>query len=61
MGGKHPGFAAEETGIAKREKIPKENAGAILGAAAQKASASAKKKNPRLLKVSGVAKPKTEY
>ncbi len=53
---KHPGFAAVQSRIAKRDGIPKANAGAILASAARKASPAAKKKNPRLKKVEGVSK-----
>ena len=51
--GKHPGFKAVQQKIAKSEGIPMENAGAILASASRKASAAAKKKNPRLKKVKG--------
>lgn len=54
-GGKHPGFAAVAASIGKREGI--RNPGAVLAAAARKASSKAKRVNPRLLKVSGVKKP----
>ena len=59
MAGKaHPGFKAVQNKIAKKVKprkgeTKKEAAGAILAAAARKASPSAKKKNPRLKKVKG--------
>lgn len=48
---KHPGFAAVEAKIAKKEGIPKKNAGAILASSTRKASAKAKKANPKLNKV----------
>ena len=50
---KHPGFAAIETSIARREGIPKERAGAILAASSRGASKAAKRKNPRLKRVKG--------
>jgi hypothetical protein len=48
---KHPGFKKVAAGIAKKEDIPKANAGAILASAARKASPAAKKRNPRLNRV----------
>ncbi len=45
----HPGFKAVQSKIAKR--YGKKAAGAILASATRKASAKAKKKNPRLKKV----------
>jgi hypothetical protein len=51
MSKKHPGFAAEQAKIARKEGIPKANAGAILASAARGASAKAKKSNPELKKV----------
>lgn len=48
---KHPGFKAVQAGIARRQHISSDKAGAILAAGARRASASAKKKNPRLKKV----------
>ena len=56
MAAPHPGFAKAAASIAARENVPPANARAILAAGAQKASAKAKAKNPRLLKVSGVKK-----
>ena len=47
----HPGFAAAQAQIAKKEGVSKKRAGAILAAGARKASKAAKKRNPRLLKV----------
>jgi len=47
----HPGFKAIASKIAKSEGVPMKNAGAILASSSRHASASAKKKNPRLLKV----------
>ena len=48
---KHPGFAAVQTSIAKREGISQDRAGAILAASTRGASAKAKKANPRLRRV----------
>lgn len=56
----HPGFAAVQAKIAKKQGISKERAGAILAAGARKASASAVKANPRLKKVAGVKKAATK-
>lgn len=47
----HPGFKAVEEKIAHEPGI--HDAGAVLGAAAQKASAAAKAANPRLKRVHG--------
>ncbi len=52
-GGKHPGFKAVQSQIAKRMGVSKERAGAILASKTRKASAAAKRKNPRLRKVKG--------
>jgi hypothetical protein len=49
----HPGFKVEQAAIAKRQGISKDRAGAILAAGARKASAKAKRANPRLAKVKG--------
>ena len=51
MASKHPGFQAVQDKIAAKEGVSKKAAGAILAASSRKASASAKKKNPRLKKV----------
>jgi len=48
---KHPGFKAVQAQIAKKSGVSSKRAGAILAASTRKASASAKKKNPRLKKV----------
>jgi len=48
---KHPGFKAVQKKIAKKYGMKK--AGAILASATRKASAKAKKKNPRLKRVRG--------
>ena len=51
MAKKHPGFKKVAASIAKKEGVGKKAAGAILASATRKASAKAKKKNPRLRKV----------
>lgn len=56
----HPGFAKVASGIAKKQGISKERAGAILAAGARKAGKAAIKANPRLKKVSGVVKKKAK-
>ena len=53
---KHRGFKAVQKEISKKQGISMERAGAIVAAGARKASKAAIKKNPRLLKVSGVKK-----
>jgi hypothetical protein len=54
MAGKaHPGFAKVQAGIARRSGVSMEAAGAILAASTRKASAKAKRKNPRLKRVKG--------
>lgn len=58
MKAKHPGFKAVAAGIAKKQGISKERAGAIVAAGARKAGKAAIKANPRLKKVSGVKKGK---
>lgn len=47
-------FKAVEAKIARKEGISKERAGAELAASDRRASAKAQRKNPKLLKVSGV-------
>lgn len=49
----HPGFKA----VAASLKGKVENPGAVLAAAARRASPGAVKRNPRLARVSGVKKP----
>jgi hypothetical protein len=49
----HPGFKKVQAQIAKKSKVSKKAAGAILASATRRASASAKRKNPRLKKVKG--------
>lgn len=51
MSNKHPGFAAVQNKISKKEGVSKESAGAILASATRGASAKAKAKNPKLKKV----------
>lgn len=55
----HPGFAAVQAKIAKKQGISKERAGAIVAAGARKASKKAVAANPRLKRVSGVVEKKT--
>ena len=50
---KHPGFAAVQSSISKREGISADRAGAILASASRGASKAAKKANPRLRRVKG--------
>lgn len=50
---KHPGFKAVQKKIAAKENVSMERAGAILASSSRKASAAARKKNPRLKKVKG--------
>jgi hypothetical protein len=47
----HPGFKAVQASIARREGVSSKEAGAILGARTRKASAAARRKNPRLNRV----------
>lgn len=49
----HPGFKAVQNKIAAKEGVSKKRAGAILASASRKASAKAKKANPRLKRVKG--------
>lgn len=49
----HPGFKAVQAGIAAKQGISKQAAGAILASATRKASAKAKAANPRLKRVKG--------
>ena len=48
---KHPGFKAVQSKIAARQGVSSKVAGAILAASTRKASAAAKKANPRLKRV----------
>lgn len=54
MSAKHPGFKAVQKKI-EGEGYSKKAAGAILAKKTRNASASAKKKNPRLKRVKGKA------
>lgn len=49
----HPGFSAVQASIAHKEGVSHEAAGAILASQTRKASAKAKRKNPRLKRVKG--------
>ncbi len=49
----HPGFKSVQGRIAKKMGISQERAGAILASSSRKASAKAKKANPRLKRVKG--------
>jgi hypothetical protein len=53
MAKKHPGFKKVQAGIAKREGVSKDRAGAILAASSRGASKSAKRANPKLRRVKG--------
>lgn len=48
---KHPGFKAVQQKIASQQGVSLKSAGAILASSTRKASAAAKKKNPRLNRV----------
>lgn len=50
---KHPGFKSVQNSIAQREGISEDRAGAILAASSRRASAGAKRANPRLNRVRG--------
>lgn len=52
----HPGFKAEQSKIAAKEGVSSKAAGAILASSSRNASASAKKKNPKLKKVRPIAR-----
>ncbi len=45
------GFKSVQRSIARRQGVSMESAGAILASSSRKASAAAKRKNPRLKKV----------
>lgn len=49
----HPGFKAVASKIASKQNISKERASAELAASTRRASAGAKKANPRLKRVKG--------
>ncbi len=53
---KHRGFETVAKEISKKQGIPMENARAILAKTGRNASAEAKRKNPRLLKIRGTRK-----
>ena len=53
-------FKAVEKSISKKEGIPMKNAGAILANSSRNASPAAKKKNPKLKKVKGSSKAKSD-
>jgi hypothetical protein len=53
MAKKHPGFKKVQAGIAKREGVSEDRAGAILAASSRRASKSAKRANPKLRRVKG--------
>ena len=53
MAKKPTGFKNVENSIAKKEGIPKKNAGAILASAGRNASIKAKKINPKLMRIKG--------
>lgn len=53
MAKKHPGFKSVQASIAKKQGISKERAGAELAAGTRRASAKAKRANPRLKRVKG--------
>jgi hypothetical protein len=50
---KHPGFAAVQSSIERREGVSRKAAGAILAASSRRASKGAKRRNPRLKRVKG--------
>lgn len=49
----HPGFKAVQDGMARKQGISKEEAGAELAASTRHASKKARKANPRLNRVKG--------
>ena len=55
-GKEHPGFGPVAASIARKMGVPMENARAVLASKTRRASAKAKKRNPRLRRVKG--KPK---
>ena len=52
----HPGFEAVQSSISRRLGVSKKQAGAILASQTRRASAKAKRKNPRLKRVKGKAR-----
>lgn len=55
---KHPGFAGAAAEVSAKEHIPMKNARKIIGFNKAHASAAARRKNPRLNKVSHGSKKK---
>ena len=53
MSDPHPGFKAVQAKIAAKGGFSEKVAGAILASSTRKASAAAKRKNPRLNRVKG--------
>ena len=53
MGKSHPGFKNIQKGIASKQGVSMDRAGAILASQTRKASPAAKKVNPALKKVKG--------
>ncbi len=53
---KHRGFETVAKAISRKQGIPMVNARAILAKSGRNASAEAKRKNPRLLKIHGTRK-----
>lgn len=51
MTSNHRSFKAVAKAVSRKEGIPLKNANAIIASSARKASASAVRKNPRLLRV----------
>jgi hypothetical protein len=49
----HPGFAAVQSKIARKEGVSMKRAGGILAASTRRAGAPARKANPRLSRVKG--------
>ena len=49
----HPGFKSVQASIAKKSGVSMKSAGAILASSSRKASAKAKRANPRLKRVKG--------
>lgn len=52
-GRRHPGFDTVARRIAVREHVPMARARAILAASTRRASVAAKRRNPRLRRVTG--------
>jgi len=58
MAKKSMGFAAAAKSVQRKEGVSAESARKIIAAGARKASGAAQRKNPALLKVSGVKRKK---